>query len=377
MHIQPYGEVRLNMGSRLQRITASTDMPETRSRQIIAVDGKALTGSARLAAPRRHLLSAVTHDRVATMAQVEVGAKTNEVRHFKPLLAPLDLADTVVTFDALHSAKANITWLVETKKAHYIAVIKTNQPYAVTNLAAHQTRPPSTSPPPTIHTGTAPRAMATTRNLAIGTLKILGADNIAKTTRAIRHGPERALAILGITHTTTCGSQHQRQLAPFSTRLTKPSGMVARSCGTGRMAHPGNNTRPPRQHGVSPPQWHTESQQEKYWRNHFPPTQADVPSLFCRVTQDTVGCDDVYIRVNGTTIRHAGPLQRLLPRTARSGLDQANVHPPIHQMVDLKSFHRFTFTVDPVADVPDGPDATRQQGHGFLPAEKREIGDAQ
>ncbi|MET7573976.1 ISAs1 family transposase [Streptomyces sp. NPDC005492] len=111
-------------------------MLETRSRQIIAVEGKALTGSARLAAPRRPLLSAVTHDRVATIAQVEVGAKTNEVRHFKPLLAPLDLADTVVTFDALHSVKANITWLVETKKAHYIAVIKTNQPTAYAQLAA-------------------------------------------------------------------------------------------------------------------------------------------------------------------------------------------------------------------------------------------------
>ncbi|MFD1276026.1 hypothetical protein ACFQ51_43325 [Streptomyces kaempferi] len=74
------------------RITASADAPGARSRQVIAVDGKALKGSARLAAPRRHLLSAVTHDRVATIAQVEVGAKTNEVRHFKPLLAPLDLA---------------------------------------------------------------------------------------------------------------------------------------------------------------------------------------------------------------------------------------------------------------------------------------------
>ncbi|WP_329538366.1 hypothetical protein OG568_61055 (plasmid) [Streptomyces sp. NBC_01450] len=42
--------------------------------------------------------------------------------------------------------------------------------------------------------------MATIRNLAIGTLKTLGADNIAKTTRAIRHEPERALAILGITN---------------------------------------------------------------------------------------------------------------------------------------------------------------------------------
>ncbi|MYX33427.1 ISAs1 family transposase, partial [Streptomyces sp. SID8377] len=52
----------------------------------------------------------------------------------------------------------------------------------------------------TVHTGTAPRAMATFRNLAIGVLKILGADNIAKTTRAIRNEPERALRILGITN---------------------------------------------------------------------------------------------------------------------------------------------------------------------------------
>jgi predicted transposase YbfD/YdcC len=76
---------------------------------------------------RRHLLSAVTQGTVVTLAQAEVGAKTNETKHFQPLLALLDLAGTVVTFDTLHSVKANIIWLVETKQAHYIAVIKANQ----------------------------------------------------------------------------------------------------------------------------------------------------------------------------------------------------------------------------------------------------------
>ncbi|HEY8981929.1 MAG TPA: ISAs1 family transposase [Streptomyces sp.] len=52
----------------------------------------------------------------------------------------------------------------------------------------------------TVHTGSAPRAMASFRNLAIGTLKILGADNTAKTTRTIQHEPKRALAVLGITN---------------------------------------------------------------------------------------------------------------------------------------------------------------------------------
>jgi predicted transposase YbfD/YdcC len=263
-------------------------------RRVIAVDGKALKGSAHLAATRRHLLSAVTHHHAMTLAQAEVGAKTNETAHFRPLLEPLDLHEALVTFDALHSVRANVTWLAETKNAHYIAVIKTNQPtayrqlaalpwrdvpiqhtttsaghgrresrsiktcgiadelggiafpharlairvhrrrrqtgrresretvYAVTSLDAHQTTPAELATAirghwsvetlhhvrdvtyaedaSTVHTGTAPRAMATLRNLAIGLLKSLGANNIAKTTRAIRDQPDRALPFLGITN---------------------------------------------------------------------------------------------------------------------------------------------------------------------------------
>ena len=275
--------------------TATVPAAASGRRRVIAVDGKALKGSAQLTSARRHLLSAVTHGTVVTLAQAEVGAKTNETTHFRPLLAPLDLASTVVTFDALHSVKANISWLVEAKKAHYIAVIKTNQPtahsqlaalpwrdiavqhtssgsghgrresrsiktcgiadelggiafpharlairvhrrrkqtgkretresvYAVTSLDAHQASPCDLAAAirghwgvensshhirdvtfaedaSTVHTGTAPRAMATLRNLAIGALKTLGADNIAKTTRAIRDHPERALPFLGITN---------------------------------------------------------------------------------------------------------------------------------------------------------------------------------
>ncbi|MFR9755050.1 ISAs1 family transposase [Streptomyces sp. TR06-5] len=259
---------------------------------MIAVDGKSLRGSGRLSAGRRHLLSAVTHHRTLTLAQAEVGAKTNETAHFRPLLQALDLAGALVTFDALHSVQANVNWLVETKNAHYIAMIKRNQPtayrqlaalpwpdvavqhtaswtghgrhesrsiktcgiadelggiafpharlalrvhrrrrqagrretretiYAVTSLDAHQATPAELAAAvrghwniealhhirdatyaedaSTLHAGTAPRAMATFRNLAIGLLKTLGAANIAKTTRAIRDQPERALPLLGI-----------------------------------------------------------------------------------------------------------------------------------------------------------------------------------
>ncbi|TFV34037.1 hypothetical protein E4K10_43680 [Streptomyces sp. T1317-0309] len=63
-------------------------------------------------------------------------------------MAPLDLTGTVVTFDALHSVKANIPWLVEAKKAHYIAVIKTNQPTAHAQLPPCPGSPSQSSTPP-------------------------------------------------------------------------------------------------------------------------------------------------------------------------------------------------------------------------------------
>jgi predicted transposase YbfD/YdcC len=40
----------------------------------------------------------------------------------------LDLAGAVVTADALHTVRANLDWLVTDKNAHYIAVVKQNQP---------------------------------------------------------------------------------------------------------------------------------------------------------------------------------------------------------------------------------------------------------
>lgn len=55
---------------------------------------------------------------------LEVDIKHNEPSHFTALLEPLDLNDAVVTFDALHTVRANLKWLAEEKKAHYIIVVK-------------------------------------------------------------------------------------------------------------------------------------------------------------------------------------------------------------------------------------------------------------
>ncbi len=40
----------------------------------------------------------------------------------------MDLDGAVVTFDALHTVRANLNLLVKDKKAHYIAIVKRNQP---------------------------------------------------------------------------------------------------------------------------------------------------------------------------------------------------------------------------------------------------------
>ncbi|MEU1185313.1 hypothetical protein ABZ464_48450 [Streptomyces sp. NPDC005820] len=42
----------------------------------------------------------------------------------------------MVAFDALHSVKDQVRWLVQEKKAHYIAVIKGNQPTASAQVKA-------------------------------------------------------------------------------------------------------------------------------------------------------------------------------------------------------------------------------------------------
>jgi predicted transposase YbfD/YdcC len=95
----------------------------------VSVDGKTSRGARRADGSRVHLLGVLAHGG-PLLDQVEVDAKHNEVTHFTTLLADLDLDGVTVTFDALHTVRENLNWLVEKKNAHYIAVIKKNQPIA-------------------------------------------------------------------------------------------------------------------------------------------------------------------------------------------------------------------------------------------------------
>jgi predicted transposase YbfD/YdcC len=93
----------------------------------VAVDGKTSRGARRAGGTRVHLLGVAEHGG-HLLDHLEVGVKHNETSHFTELLGPLDLAGAVVTFDALHTVRANLDWLATEKKAHYIAVVKQNQP---------------------------------------------------------------------------------------------------------------------------------------------------------------------------------------------------------------------------------------------------------
>ena len=93
----------------------------------VAVDGKTSRGARRADGTRVHLLGVAEHGG-RLLDHLEVDVKHNETSHFTELLEPLDLAGAVVTFDALHTVRANLDWLVKEKKAHYIAVVKQNQP---------------------------------------------------------------------------------------------------------------------------------------------------------------------------------------------------------------------------------------------------------
>ncbi|GAA2770959.1 MULTISPECIES: ISAs1 family transposase, partial [Streptomyces] len=93
----------------------------------LAIDGKAARGSRQGTTPAAHLLAAMTGDG-RTVTQLRVSEKTNEITAFAALLDPFDLAGTVVTADALHTQREHAKWLVEAKNAHYLMVVKGNQP---------------------------------------------------------------------------------------------------------------------------------------------------------------------------------------------------------------------------------------------------------
>ena len=138
------------MGSWLgARLRAADQGHGLRQRRALAVDGKAVRGTRHSSSDGQavHLLGVIDQQARAVLAQAAVDGKTNEITQFAPLLEDLDITGAVITADALHTQRQHAKFLVSDKKAHYILVVKKNQPtlYAqVKNLPGATSRPAAT-----------------------------------------------------------------------------------------------------------------------------------------------------------------------------------------------------------------------------------------
>jgi predicted transposase YbfD/YdcC len=102
---------------------------------VIAVDGKTLRGSGHGGQDSRHLLAALDHAHGVVLGQVGVGAKTNEIPLFTSLLDRIEITGAVITADALHAQREHATYLAG-RGAHYLLIVKRNQPGLHAQLAA-------------------------------------------------------------------------------------------------------------------------------------------------------------------------------------------------------------------------------------------------
>jgi predicted transposase YbfD/YdcC len=118
------------------RLRAAGQGQGQRARRALAVDGKAVRGTRHASGDGQavHLLAVLDQRAGAVLAQGSVDGKTNEITQFAPLLKDLDLAGCVVTADAMHTQREHAEFLVSEKNAHYILVVKKNQPTLYTQV---------------------------------------------------------------------------------------------------------------------------------------------------------------------------------------------------------------------------------------------------
>ena len=94
----------------------------------IAVDGKAMRGAIGPDAGMPYLLAAATHGESVVIAERLVGAKTNEVPEFQPLLRdlPVGVGGWVFTMDAGHTVRAHAEFITGQLLGHYVMTVKEN-----------------------------------------------------------------------------------------------------------------------------------------------------------------------------------------------------------------------------------------------------------
>ena len=97
---------------------------EISGRRVIAFDGKTLRGARDASGNLVHLLAGLCQSTGTVLAQLAVGAKTNEIPMLPKLLDTLDITGVVITADALHCQRDTAAYIV----GRYILTVKDNQP---------------------------------------------------------------------------------------------------------------------------------------------------------------------------------------------------------------------------------------------------------
>ncbi|MGH3523561.1 MAG: ISAs1 family transposase [Mycobacterium sp.] len=154
-----------------QRATAPPGGADNRADEpglvAIAVDGKTVRGAVDIDGNQVHLMAAATHADSLVLGQVEVGAKTNEIPQFAPLLdglaaAGVDMGNVVITADALHTQRGHAEYL-HSIGAEFVLTAKQNQPRL---FAALNTLPWAQTPIAARHVNTG-HGRITTRTIQI------------------------------------------------------------------------------------------------------------------------------------------------------------------------------------------------------------------
>lgn len=95
-----------------------------------AIDGKLLHGT-RTPTGQVFLVAAITHDTAVILGQRQVPDKRGEGAVVTELLKPLDVAGMLLSLDALHTTKKTARLITEQLEAHYLLILKGNQPLAL------------------------------------------------------------------------------------------------------------------------------------------------------------------------------------------------------------------------------------------------------
>jgi predicted transposase YbfD/YdcC len=94
-----------------------------------ALDGKAARG-ARTATGRVFLVAAIEHVSGVVLGQCQIADKRGEGPAARDLISRLDISGMVLTLDALHTTKTTARLITEELHAHYVLILKGNQPLA-------------------------------------------------------------------------------------------------------------------------------------------------------------------------------------------------------------------------------------------------------